>query len=96
MASQLSDDEVRRIAQLARLDIAPDDVQKLAQQLTAILKYAELVQQVNTSGIPPTESLAPTAFREDEPDASLSRPQVLDQAPDAQPDAGLFRVPKVI
>ena len=96
MASELSDDEVRRIAELARLDISPEEIPRFAQQLTAILRYAELVQQVDTTGVAPTEGTAPAGFRDDQPAPSLARTTVLEQAPAASIEAGLFRVPKVI
>ena len=96
MASELSDDEVRRIAELARLDIPVEEIPKFAQQLTAILRYAELVQQVNTTGVTPTEGVATAGFRDDTPVPSLPRSTVLAQAPAASIEAGLFRVPKVI
>jgi aspartyl-tRNA(Asn)/glutamyl-tRNA(Gln) amidotransferase subunit C len=96
MASELSDEEVRRIADLARLDVSPDEIPRFAQQLTAILRYAELVQQVDTTGVTPTEGVATAGFRDDSPTASLDRTTVLEQAPAAAIEAGLFRVPKVL
>jgi aspartyl-tRNA(Asn)/glutamyl-tRNA(Gln) amidotransferase subunit C len=51
MADTLTRADVERIAALARLELTPDEVTLFAGQLTAILAYADQVQQVDTSGI---------------------------------------------
>jgi aspartyl-tRNA(Asn)/glutamyl-tRNA(Gln) amidotransferase subunit C len=91
-------DDVRRVAELARLDLTDAEIALFTQQLADILTYAELVQQVDTTGIPPTSHpLATTpAWRDDTPSRSIERSAVLDQAPDASRSTGLFRVPKVL
>ena len=98
MASTLGDADVRRIATLARLELTTDEVELFSRQLTGILAYAEEVQQVDTTGVPPTSH--PLAdgphWREDEPRPSLDRSRVLSHAPGASPKAGLFKVPKVL
>ena len=96
MPSHLGRDEVERIAQLAHLTIAPEDVPRFAEQLSAILEYAASIQRVDTTSVPPLAGAASVAWREDEPAASLPRDIVLDEAPSAAVDAGLFRVPKVL
>lgn len=96
MASHLGRDEVERIAQLAHLTIASEDVPRFAEQLSAILEYAATIQRVDTAGVPPRAGVASLAWREDDPVPSLPRDLVLDEAPDAATDAGLFRVPKVL
>ena len=96
--SNLTRNDVLRIAELARLRLSDDEVERFTRQLADILQYAEDVQQADTSGVPPTAQAVPlaTVFREDEPGPSLDRTDVLDRAPGAAPDAGLFRVPKVL
>ena len=96
MASHLGRAEVERIAKLAHLTIAPDDAPRFAEQLSAILEYAESIQRVDTTGVPPLSDSASIAWREDAPATSLPRDLVLEEAPDASPSAGLFRVPKVL
>lgn len=51
MAETLTRADVERIAALARLELTPDEVTLFAEQLTAILAYADQVQQVDTSGL---------------------------------------------
>jgi aspartyl-tRNA(Asn)/glutamyl-tRNA(Gln) amidotransferase subunit C len=90
-------EDVDRLAALARLELTGEEKALFARQLSAILAYAEQVQDVDTSGIPPTShasaSLAP--LREDQPRPSVPRAEVLTQAPEADHQAGLFKVPRV-
>jgi aspartyl-tRNA(Asn)/glutamyl-tRNA(Gln) amidotransferase subunit C len=104
MAETLSRADVERIAALARLELTPDEVTLFAGQLTAILAYADQVQQVDTSGSPtvasatvglPTVALAKVG-RDDVPAPSLDRDLVLRQAPAADAAAGIFKVPRVL
>ena len=94
----MSDLDVRKIAALARLELGPDEIDRFSRQLRDILTYAEQVQQVDTTGVPPTSHpLAESAiWREDEPRPSLARDAVLAEAPEASTRAGLFKVPKVL
>lgn len=89
---------MRRVAQLAQLDLDESEVDLFTRQLSDILTYAEQVQEVDTTGIPPTVHPPGSGAggREDAPAASLDRAALLEQAPDADRGAGLFRVPKVI
>jgi aspartyl-tRNA(Asn)/glutamyl-tRNA(Gln) amidotransferase subunit C len=98
MASTLTREDVARIAELARLSLSDAEVSLFTTQLTNILKYAEAVQQADTSGVPPTSHAIATGpvWRDDEPAPSLDRADVLDIAPDASTASGLIRVPKVL
>ena len=98
MPSQLTNEEVARIAELARLELTPDEAEMFRPQLTAILEYAARVQEVETTGLDARtggDSTAPVG-RDDIVTPGLSRDEVLDLAPDAAKSAGLFRVPKVL
>jgi aspartyl-tRNA(Asn)/glutamyl-tRNA(Gln) amidotransferase subunit C len=91
-------EQVAAIASLAQLELRDDELELFAKQLGDILAYADEVQQVDTESIPPTASVL-TKYSADRPDAvapSLSRADALANAPDPAPDAGLFRVPRVI
>jgi aspartyl-tRNA(Asn)/glutamyl-tRNA(Gln) amidotransferase subunit C len=98
MAETLTRADVERIATLARLELTPDEVTLFAGQLTAILAYADQVQQVDTSGIAvaPAAASGDQAARDDTPVPSLDRDLVLAQAPAADRAAGLFKVPRVL
>lgn len=98
MADMLTLDDVDRIAALAHLALSEDERARFTQQLAGILAYARQVQDVDTTGVPPTtHTLVPQGrLRDDHPEPSLPRDQALAGAPDAAPEAGFFRVPKVI
>jgi len=90
--------DVERIAALAHLDLTDDEKRLFTKQLADILGYADQVQAIDTSGVPATAHVhaAYGMEREDAPRPSLSVADALANAPDAAPDAGLFRVPRVI
>lgn len=98
MAETLTRADIERIATLARLELTPDEVALFAEQLTAILAYADQVQRVDTSAVAAPAAAAPDAagLRDDEPQPSIDRGVVLSQAPAADRAAGLFKVPRVI
>lgn len=93
---EISKEEVLHVAQLARLEIDPAGIEKMAAQIGTILDYINSLNQVDTDGVPPTShAIALTnAFREDEPGGHLGVDEALKNAPEAE--AGAFIVPKVI
>ena len=98
MAPALTIADVERIAELAHLELTAEEKILFTRQLADILAYARQVQAVDTSGVPATADVhaGQRTEREDEPHDSLSLAYALRNAPDAAPDAGLFRVPRVI
>jgi aspartyl-tRNA(Asn)/glutamyl-tRNA(Gln) amidotransferase subunit C len=98
MADTLTRTDVERIAALARLELTSDEVTLFADQLSAILAYADQIQQVDTSGVVVNAAADGdlSAGRDDVPAPSLDRDRVLEQAPAADRAAGLFKVPRVI
>ena len=93
---KLSRDEVLHIALLARLGLPEAEVDRLSEQLSNILENFEVLQQVDTSGIPPTaQSIAlQNVMRGDEAASSLPQSQVLANAP--QKEENFFRVRAVL
>ncbi len=97
MSTSFSNDEVARIARLARLALTPEETMLFARQLAGILSYAEQIREIDTAGIPPTSHVAAASrLRDDEVRTSLGRDQVLEAAADADATAGLFKVPRVL
>lgn len=88
----LTTDEVRHVAELAKLALTDDEVEEYTQQLSAILDYADLLRDVDTSDVPPTPYVLPlqNVMRSDEPASSLTNEEALANAPDS--DDGFFRV----
>jgi len=93
---KLSLAEVEHIANLARLDLTVEEKEQYRQQLSDILNHVARLQELDTTGIPPTASVLPAAgrLREDEPRVSLPVDVVLDDAPKRKKDQ--FRVPPVL
>ena len=95
--SSLSQHDVKRIADLARLDLTADELTLFTQQLTDILVYVEQIQSLDTSGVTPTSHvLNRPVDRPDAPAPTLPLVDALSNAPDAAREAGLFKVPRVI
>jgi aspartyl-tRNA(Asn)/glutamyl-tRNA(Gln) amidotransferase subunit C len=89
--------DVERIAALAHLELTDAEKQVFTRQLADILAYAEQLQSIDTTGVEATAHVnAHEAERDDTPRASLPVADALANAPDPAPDAGLFRVPRVI
>ncbi|MBE9482705.1 MAG: Asp-tRNA(Asn)/Glu-tRNA(Gln) amidotransferase subunit GatC [Chloroflexi bacterium] len=93
---KLSREEVQHIALLARLGLADAEVDKLREQLSNILENFEILQQVDTTGIPPTAQSIPlqNVMKDDEAAPSLPQSQILANAP--RKEGNFFRVRAVL
>lgn len=93
---RLTPEEVEHVALLARLQLTDEERETLTAQLNSILEHFEQLQQVDTSGVPAMSHAVEISnvLRDDEPGASLSPEEALQNAPDQS--AGCFRVPRVI
>ena len=98
MPAGFTRDQIAAIAALAHLELDASETDLFARQLGDILAYAEVVQQIDTTGVPPTASVVAghAADRPDEVRPSLDRDEALAAAPDPALDAGFFTVPRVI
>jgi aspartyl-tRNA(Asn)/glutamyl-tRNA(Gln) amidotransferase subunit C len=97
VGTQLTIADVERIAALAHLELTDAEQQVFTKQLADILAYAEQLLSIDTTGVEATAHVnAHEAERDDALRESLPVADVLANAPDAAPDAGLFRVPRVI
>ncbi len=86
---------VEHVAQLARLALTEEELERFTGQLAKILEAVSVLQRVDTSAVPPTASILPLhdVMRDDEPSLGLSVQEALANAPDREGD--LFRVQKV-
>jgi aspartyl-tRNA(Asn)/glutamyl-tRNA(Gln) amidotransferase subunit C len=98
MPAGFSRSQVEAVAALANLELDDQEIELFARQLGDILDYANQVQSIDTTGVPPTASVATrhSADRADVVRPSLDRADALANAPDGSADAGLFKVPRVI
>ena len=89
---RLTHDEVRHVAELAKLRLSDEEVAEFAGQLSDILEYAERLQEVDTSHVPPTPYPLPltNVLREDVATDCLTNDEALANAPDSAD--GFFRV----
>ncbi len=87
--------EVEHIAKLARLNLTDEEKAKYCQQLSAILEHVVMLQELDTSDVPPTPGILPECcpLRPDQPEGSLSTPELLKNAPETHQNQ--FRVPPV-
>ena len=93
---KLSREEVLHIARLARLGLTEADLERFSEQLSNILENFQILQQVDTTNVPPTAQSIPlqNVTREDEVAASLTQSEVLANAP--RPEGEFFRVKAVL
>ena len=97
MSSELTPADVQRIAALAQLELTGEEAARLTRELADILGYARQIQALDTRGVPATAHVRPVAAdRADEPRESLPVEDVLANAPDPAPQAGMFKVPRVL
>ena len=82
---------------MARLELTAEELDLFTRQLGEILTYVEQIRALDTSGVAPTSQvLNRPVDREDVPGPTLSRQQLLVNAPDAAVESGLFKVPRVL
>jgi len=93
---KITKDEVIYVANLARLEMDEESIDKFARQIGTILEYVDTLNRVDTEGVPPTSHaiFLTNAFREDEIKEHLDREAALANAPEKEDEN--FVVPKVI
>ncbi len=87
---------VKRIAHLARIEVADGELELLADELGAIIGWVEQLDEVDTSGVEPMTSVAELTLprRTDEVTDGGLRDDVLANAPEHE--KGFYTVPKVV
>ena len=101
MAAKVTVEEVQRVAELAQLELGPDETPAMLRDLNAILDYVAELNELDTTGVEPLaqvselgDSAGASKLRADKVQPSLDRAAVLSQAPES--DQVFFKVPKVI
>ena len=91
----ISRDEVLHVARLARLALTDEEVERLTDELGAILDAVSIVGELDLADVPPTSHPLDlvNVWDEDEPRPSLAPADVFANAPER--DGDLFRVPPV-
>lgn len=96
----ITESDIEKIAQLAHLEITPEERRAFTPQMAEIIAYVEQLNALDTSAVEPSiggltpEGEKTDSTRDDVVQPSLGQRLALDQAPD--PASGHFRVPKVL
>jgi aspartyl-tRNA(Asn)/glutamyl-tRNA(Gln) amidotransferase subunit C len=96
MGKKIDEEQVRKVARLARLELTEAEVEEFTGQLSAILDYVEKMNELDTGDVEPLAHCLPVSnvFREDEVKESLGAEKALANAP--QRDGEFFKVPKIL
>ena len=94
--SKIKAEDVRKVAQLARLDLLEEQIQTHTSQLEKIIGYVAQLEQVDTKDVPPTTRAVEVVnvTRQDLVRSTPVREELLDLAPHREAD--FFRVPKIM
>ena len=89
-------EEVQHIASLCRIGMTEEDLATMPEQLSHILELFQVLQEIDTEGVPPSHHSvsSETVMRQDEPRPSLDKEDVLSNAPQREGD--LLRVNVVL
>ncbi len=93
---KISPKDVEHVARLARLELGPEEKERMRRELDSILSYIDKLRALDTEGVEPTSHAVPmtNVMREDGTRPSFSQSDMLANAPDRSGE--FFRVPKII
>tara|TARA_S200000501_G_scaffold340188_1_gene348533 strand:+ start:369 stop:662 length:294 start_codon:yes stop_codon:yes gene_type:complete len=94
--TRITSDEVKKVAQLARLQLNESEIKKHAQQLEKILDYIKQLEKINTENIPCTTRAIEVVnvLRKDDKKDYENSEEILELAPSREEN--FFKVPKII
>ncbi|MBM7654246.1 Asp-tRNA(Asn)/Glu-tRNA(Gln) amidotransferase subunit GatC [Neobacillus cucumis] len=94
--SRISNEQVKHVANLARLAVTEEEVEKFTKQLDKIITFAEQLNELDTENVKPTYHVLDmkNVLREDVPQKGLPREEVLKNAPEHQD--GQIKVPSIL
>ena len=93
---RISNDEVKKVARLARLELNASEIHQHAQQLEKILEYIKQLEKINTENIPCTSRAieVTNVLRKDEKKDYLNVEEIIGLAP--KRESKFYKVPKII
>ena len=101
MSARVTVEDVERVAELANVELTPDETAGMLHDLNAILEHVAELNELDTRGVEPLAQVSElkgaggaSVLRADEREASLNRAAVMPEAPET--DQVFFKVPKVI
>ncbi len=88
--------DVEHVARLARLELTPEDKERMRRELDSILAYIDKLRALDTEGVEPTSHAVPmtNVMGEDLTRQSFPQAEMLANAPERSGE--FFRVPKII
>lgn len=94
--AEITKDQVKHVANLARLAVTDKEAEQLTEDLRAIIGYAEKLNELDTEGVEPTTHVLDlkNVMRKDEPREWITQEEALKNAPDSE--AGQFKVPSIL
>jgi len=94
----LSEEEVRHIAKLARIELTEEEVRKFTVQMGGVLEYVEVLQEVDTDGVPETSQVTglTNVMEEDEIRPSQSSREDLLGCSELPVEGKQIKVPRVV
>ena len=94
--TKITSNDVRKVAQLARLELSEDQIELYTSQLEKILGYVAQLEKVETKDVLPTSRAVEVinVFRQDSVKDTTIRNELLDQAPEREGD--FYRVPRIM
>ncbi|MGI6452308.1 MAG: Asp-tRNA(Asn)/Glu-tRNA(Gln) amidotransferase subunit GatC [Syntrophomonadaceae bacterium] len=92
----LTTKQVEHIAFLSRLELTDEEKERFTQQLSSILEYVEMLNQLDTENVEPLNHILPiyNVFREDEVRSNFSRDEMMINAPLVE--KGQYKVPRIM
>ena len=87
---------IKHVAHLARIELQPNELEKLSGELQAIIGFIDQLSSLNIDQVKPASHILPISnvLRDDLPHLSLSSDQALKNAPSKK--GNFFSVPKII
>ena len=102
--TEVTIEDVRRVAELANLELTGEEEPRMRRDLNAILRHIDQLSELNTTTVPAMAQVGEmvgvvtdgegTSLRTDTVQPSLNRAAVMAAAPES--DGRFFKVPKVI
>ncbi|KKE78880.1 Asp-tRNA(Asn)/Glu-tRNA(Gln) amidotransferase subunit GatC [Oceanobacillus caeni] len=94
--ADISKEQVKHVAHLARLAVTEEEVEQLTKDLGAIIDYAEQLNELDTENVEPTTHVLEmkNVMRKDEARQWITQEEALKNAPDKKD--GQFRVPSIL
>ncbi|RMC24890.1 MULTISPECIES: Asp-tRNA(Asn)/Glu-tRNA(Gln) amidotransferase subunit GatC [unclassified Lactobacillus] len=93
---EITEDTIKHVAVLSRLEIDEKDISKVTEQMSSIINMADQLSEVETKGIEETVQVVDrdTVFREDKPEHWQDRTELMKNVPEQA--NGFIKVPVII